>query len=159
MTSFRGDKMKRIKRGDKVGRISHGEDIIFEVKEFIKKPGNKKIVILKGITERVEVDSPIEDLVLIEEESVNKSLRNLELEFEKKIKKNENNRETRTETFVTGKILHLDGDRRYSEKSLKYYQKVGLTAIVKNIPEYKQPSMVYNLLLYYKPDILVITRT
>ena len=59
--------------------------------------------------------------------------------------------------FVTGKILHLDGDKRYSEKSAKYYKKMGLNAIVKNIPEYKQPRLVYNLLLYYKPDILVIT--
>ena len=57
----------------------------------------------------------------------------------------------------TGKILHLDGDRKYSEKSRRYYQKVGLTAIVKNIPESKQPKVVYNLLKYYNPDILVIT--
>ena len=25
--------------------------------------------------------------------------------------------------YITGKILHLDGDRRYSEKSFKFYQK------------------------------------
>lgn len=58
---------------------------------------------------------------------------------------------------TTGKILHLDGDRKYSEKSLKYYQKMGLNAIVKNIPENKQPKIVYNLLKLYHPDILVIT--
>ena len=57
----------------------------------------------------------------------------------------------------TGKILHLDGDRKYSEKSRRYYQKVGLKAIVKNIPESKQPKVVYKLLKYYNPDILVIT--
>lgn len=28
---------------------------------------------------------------------------------------------------------------------------------MKNIPEYKQPRMVYNLLTYYRPDILVVT--
>lgn len=61
------------------------------------------------------------------------------------------------EDVVTGKILHLDGDRYYSEKSFKYYQKMGVNAIVKNIPESRQPMMVYNLLSYYKPDILVIT--
>ena len=59
--------------------------------------------------------------------------------------------------IITGKILHLDGDRKYSEKSFKYYQKMGLTAIVKNIPEYKQPQVVYNLLSYYEPDILIVT--
>ncbi len=59
--------------------------------------------------------------------------------------------------YITGKILHLDGDRKYSEKSFRYYQKMGLTAIVKNIPEYKQPQIVYNLLAYYNPDILIVT--
>lgn len=63
----------------------------------------------------------------------------------------------RKEGYITGKILHIDGDRRYSEKSFRYYQKMGLTAIVKNIPEYRQPRLVYNLLLYYKPDILIVT--
>ena len=62
-----------------------------------------------------------------------------------------------TEHFVTGRILHLDGDRKYSEKSARYYRKMGLNAIVKNIPEYRQPKLVYNLLEYYKPDILIIT--
>ena len=64
---------------------------------------------------------------------------------------------SRKENYITGIILHLDGDRRYSEKSFRYYQKMGLTAIVKNIPEYKQPKLVYNLLSYYKPDILIVT--
>ena len=58
---------------------------------------------------------------------------------------------------VTGTILHLDGDRKYSEKADKYYKKMGLTAIVKNIPEIVQPKIVYTLLLRYNPDILVIT--
>ena len=61
------------------------------------------------------------------------------------------------EKIITGKILHLDGDKKYSEKSYYYYKKVGLNAVVKNIPEYKQPKVVYNLLKIYNPDILVIT--
>ncbi len=32
---------------------------------------------------------------------------------------------------ISGKILHLDGDKRYSEKAYNYYKKVGLDAIVK----------------------------
>lgn len=63
----------------------------------------------------------------------------------------------RKDNYITGKILHLDGDRRYSNKSLRYYQKMRLTAIVKNIPEFKQPKLVYNLLSSYKPDILIVT--
>ncbi|MBP3830868.1 MAG: sporulation peptidase YabG [Clostridia bacterium] len=149
--------MKRIKKGDKVVRISHGEDIIFEVIKIIKN-GRKRIAILKGITERIEVDSDVEDLVLADKEQIINSLKAIDNRFEKDINKHKNTNENRKiEQYITGKILHLDGDRRYSEKSFRYYQKMGLKAIVKNIPEYRQPSMVYNLLLYYNPDILVVT--
>lgn len=149
--------MKRIKKGDKVVRISHGEDIVFEVIKIIKND-RKKIAILKGITERIEVDSDVEDLVLADKEQVIKSLKGIDNRFEQDINEHKNTKEDRKlEQYVTGKILHLDGDRRYSEKSLRYYQKMGLRAIVKNIPEYKQPRMIYNLLLYYAPDMLVVT--
>ena len=56
-----------------------------------------------------------------------------------------------------GKILHLDGDKRYSIKANGYYKNIGLNAIVKNIPEKSQPIYVYRLLEQYQPDILVIT--
>lgn len=58
---------------------------------------------------------------------------------------------------ITGRVLHLDGDRRYSEKASKYYQKMGVNATVINIQESKQPQAVYRLLQIYRPDILVIT--
>lgn len=57
----------------------------------------------------------------------------------------------------TGKILHLDGDRKYSQKADSYYKKVGLNAVVKNISEKKQPLVIKELLRRYNPDILVIT--
>lgn len=60
-------------------------------------------------------------------------------------------------TLLTGKILHLDGDRRYSEKTIRYYKKMGLNAVVKSITESKQPQLVVPLLQKYEPDILVIT--
>ena len=61
------------------------------------------------------------------------------------------------EKAVTGRILHLDGDRRYSQKAYMYYKSMGLNSVVRNIPEYKQPEEVYRLLKMYNPDILVIT--
>lgn len=101
--------MNKIKKGDKVGRISHGKDIIFEVKKIVKQKGNKKTAILKGITERIEVDSPLEDLVLLEKEIIEKNLRKSEQRFNKKIEEKNNGLEFRkTEEYVTGKILHLD---------------------------------------------------
>ena len=54
-------------------------------------------------------------------------------------------------------MVSADGDKKYSEKSFKYYQKMGINSVVKNIAENKQPQMVYRLLQLYSPDILVIT--
>ncbi len=42
---------------------------------------------------------------------------------------------------------------------MRYYRSLGLTAIVKNIVEQKQPIFIKNLLEMYTPDILIITRT
>ena len=148
--------MEKLKKGDVVGRISYGKDIIFKIKRIINLKNEKKIAILKGITERIEADSDIEDLYLISKDKVEQELEKLDRKILNRITKEENKR---AEIAINGKILHLDGDRRYSEKSLRYYQKMGLQAIVKNIPENRQPKMVYNLLMYYNPDILVITRS
>ena len=151
--------MREIKKGDIVSRNSYKNDIMFEVKRILKLVNEKKIAILKGIDVRVEADAPIEDLQIISKEE--QLIR--EKEFEKRIsikaeseKIEYNNR--RKEIVHTGRILHLDGDKRYSEKSVMYYKKMGLNAIVKNIPENKQSKVVYRLLTIYNPEILVITR-
>ena len=66
-------------------------------------------------------------------------------------------RDTRILIERTGKILHLDGDKKYAEKSERYYQKMGLHAIVKNIKENEQPMYIKSLLSKYMPDIVIIT--
>lgn len=163
--------MDKIKKGNIVGRKSYNKDIIFVVKNIIDTHKGK-VAILKGFIDRIEADSPIEDLEMFSKEDIKKSLKNLDNKVNKRlasvnqIYKNRNYRigiltknERTTEKILTGKILHLDGDKKYSEKSFRYYKKLGLNAIVKNIPEYKQPKVVYSLLKVYSPDILVITRT
>lgn len=159
--------MNYIKKGDIVGRKSYNKDIIFTVKNIIKTKRNN-IAILKGITKRIEVDSNIDDLEIIEKKDIKKNFAELDNELQKRIEKinreDDNYRigiftkdNRAQEKIITGKILHLDGDRKYSEKSCRYYRKIGLNAVVRNIPEYKQPKVVYNLLEVYNPDILVIT--
>ena len=161
--------MEKIKKGDIVGRKSYGKDIIFRVTNIIENP-KEKVAILNGIVERIEADSNVSDLELIEKEEVKRKLKELDNILEKRIEKSVEKYEDRNykigvitnntrakEKIVTGKILHLDGDRKYSEKSYRYYKKLGLNAIVKNIPEYRQPKVVYRLLELYNPDILVIT--
>jgi len=42
-------------------------------------------------------------------------------------------------------ILHLDGDKKYTQKSERYYNKLGLKAIVRNVPENRQPQVIRKL--------------
>ena len=161
----------RIREGDIVVRKSYGKDIIFTVKNIINTK-KEKIALLKGIGDRIEADSRIEDLELIDKEMVNKRIQALEDKMNSKIKIAKETRgledykigilspsNRNKEKIITGKILHLDGDKKYTQKSYYYYKKLGLDAIVRNIPEYRQPKVVYSLLKAYNPDILVVTRT
>ena len=161
--------MNLIKKGDIVARKSYEKDILFMVKNIINIPP-KKIAILKGLVDRIEVDSDIEDLEIVDKQTVNKKIETFHSKMNSKITETKEKRNTdeykigilsqnsrNKEKIITGKILHLDGDRKYSQKSYYYYKKLGLNAIVKNIPEYRQPRVIYRLLQKYNPDILVIT--
>ena len=151
-----------IKKGDIVGRISYGKDILFTVKKIIRINNGKSFAILKGITVRIEADSPLEDLELIDRHEIKRNMEHCEKDLRSRIKKREIEgkhflRDILVENNDTGKILHLDGDKKYAEKSYRYYKDLGLNAVVKNIPENKQAYYVKSLLTKYRPDILVIT--
>ena len=143
----------KIKKGNIVGRISYGKDVFFIVDKIIINSKNKEFATLKGLNIRIMADSPIEDLEVISKQDVLDSIKLANIDFESRI----NNINLKRQKIYTGKILHLDGDRKYSEKSNKYYIKMGLNAIVKNIPENKQFKVVIPLLKKYNPDILIIT--
>lgn len=117
--------MKKFKKGDIVARISYNKDILFEITKIIRASNNKEIMMLKGITERIEADSPSEDLEIVDKRTVNEEIQEAEAKitrritqclkryqycfpFEKKkigfIKKE--NRSIK-QTY-TGRILHLD---------------------------------------------------
>ena len=151
--------LNNIKKGDVVTRKSYNNDVIFIVDLVI----NEKNAILTGITTRLKADSPIDDLEIISKKEID----NIYKKIDEKIDKISNKANEKKDSLLkrsnkvtyTGKILHLDGDRRYSEKSKAYYQKMGLNAVVRNIPENRQANMVNRLIEQYKPDILIVTRT
>ncbi len=144
----------KIKKGDFVARKSYGKDILFIIDRIIKLKNGSSYAILKGVTIRIEADAPVEDIEKVERNRIVNSEKKIQ---EQLLKRLNNRKQYRNYTMKTGRILHLDGDRRYSEKSMKYYKKMGLDAIVKNIPENKQAIVVRQLLEKYKPDVLVIT--
>lgn len=165
--------MNKFKQGDIVGRVSYNKDMLFEITKIIKTSNNERIMILKGITERIVADSPEEDLEIMDKRLIEDRIKNLEEKITNRIEqclknpkscvckgKNifdfmQDKRSNRTAN--TGKILHLDGDKRYTEKSMKYYRSLGLNAVVKNVPENRQAQVVRNLLERYQPDVLVLT--
>ena len=151
--------MKKIKKGDIVGRISYGKDILFVVDRIIKTNSRNEIAILKGLTIRIKADSNIEDLEVIEKRIVKEKIQLFENRIEDELKKclKYIELDKRGKDVLAGKILHLDGDKKYSEKSLRCYRSLGLEAIVKNIKENEQVRFVKSLLERYRPDILVIT--
>ena len=118
----------KIKKGDIVGRKSYGKDIIFIVKHIINTP-NEKIAILRGLVERIEADSKIEDLELIDKKTVKKLLKELDQKLEKRIKQSGGTLEVSSNIgviqknirnkgkIITGKILHLDGDSCLDNKN------------------------------------------
>lgn len=148
-----------IKKGDIVGRKSYGKDVFFVVDNILKTRLDNQFALLKGLNIRVIADSPIEDLEIISKEDVINSIKSSDINLEERIKigKNKVNNSLKRQKIYTGKILHLDGDRKYSEKSARYYNKIGLNAVVKNIAENRQAKVVVPLLNKYNPDILIIT--
>ena len=156
--------MEKIKIGDIVARKSHNLDLLFSVERIIRSSKGITIVILKGITVRIMADAYLEDLVILDNKILNDSLRSLDIKIEDRInsflKKNKENLKNKERNFIdtkAGKILHLDGDRLYSEKSARYYRKMGVNAVVKNVAENKQSLIVKDYIIKYNPDILVLT--
>ena len=149
--------MEKIKKGDIVARKSYGCDILFFVDKIIFSTNGSAIAILKGITVRIIADAYLDDLLFIDKDLIDVNIKNLDSKIEDRIFDTSLLKNRYRINNNTGKILHLDGDRRYSEKSNRYYRRAGLTAIVRNIPEFRQPQMIRELLRKYKPDILIIT--
>ena len=151
-------KFNSLKKGDIVARKSYGMDIAFFINDIIDQD-HTPIAILKGVTVRIIADSPLDDLVILSDTTIKNVLLNFDSELQtSKINKIKSKIPILKRNYVQyGRILHLDGDKKYSEKSQKFYKNIGLNVIVKNVAEKKQPQMITGLLNRYTPDILVVT--
>ncbi|MCJ7842916.1 sporulation peptidase YabG [Lederbergia sp. NSJ-179] len=155
-----------------VGRLSYRCDVLFRLTEIIEVKG-KKIAILRGEDYRLIADAPIEDLLPISETDRQKrftavrSLENQSLELfrqdldllmhEQEFKATQGYRQEFEYFQLSGRVLHLDGDRSYLEKCLSLYEKLGVTVYGIHCHEKEMPYRIGELLDYYRPDILVIT--
>lgn len=137
--------MNLLKKGDIVSRKSHNNDVLFCIEKLTEDGSN---AILKGVVIRIEADSPVNDLVKADETRINALSSIVDSII---------NTSLMPKSANYGKILHLDGDRAYSQKTEQYYRKRGLNYVVKHISEHKQPEYVVPLIQEINPDILVIT--
>ena len=144
--------MNKIRRGSTVIKKSDNRKIVFIVDKIVSEH-KQKVAILKGLYIRIIERIPLSELKIVDRKFVNNYIEETNKNLEKRIYSRKNS----YANMKTGKILHLDGDRRYMEKSYKYYKKLGLNAVVKFVPEERQEFIMKDVLSRYKPDILVIT--
>lgn len=131
--------------GDLVTRNSYNNDLIFKIIKI-----EDDIYYLEGINIRLIADSPKEDLNKYDSGDIER-----DEEFIKSIEPNKIDRDDYF--YLPGKILHIDGDREYLDRCLKYYDKSNIWAKGVLLNESDVPSKIENLLDEYRPDIVVIT--
>jgi spore coat assembly protein len=157
------------KIGDVVVRKSYRKDICFMIAAIDSSSGT---AVLKGMDVRLIADASLDDLEAITKEEFdsyrisqfkleNESLRLVQLrrqvEREKLGYRSERKRKSEDFFELPGRVLHLDGDGTYLEKCLLTYNKLGIRAVGKNLPEAEMVNFMPKLLNEYEPDILIIT--
>lgn len=133
-----------LKVGDLVTRNSYGNDIVFVIEKI-----EEEVFYLKGKNIRLCADAKEDDLRKHEEEPKE------DTEFLNRIKPASLDRNDYF--YLPGKILHIDGDKEYLEKSLKYYKDVNIWAVGILESEANIAGRIHQLLEEYNPNIVVIT--
>lgn len=157
-----GESVEKIKIGDIVTRNSDNNNILFYVEDIIRSRGMMPVAILKGVTIRIEVSSSLEDIRLENKSIVKSEIQKFDNNIDSRARRlleyyNQKSESRKIFSDNNCLIMHLDGDRKYAEKSARIYDRFRLQAIVKNIKENRQPFEIRNLLNKYNPDIVVIT--
>ena len=135
--------------GDLVTRKSYNNDMVFKITKI-----DGTYILLKGINVRLVADCDISDLVVCNgcEKEYFEDDDNL-LERMKNVRKLD-----RDEYFyLPGKILHIDGDKDYLDRCLKFYKNMNVLSYGLVISEKNIASEVNEHLKKIKPDILVVT--
>ena len=130
--------------GDLVSRNSYNNDIVFKIVDI-----DGDIALLEGVDIRLSADSLLEDLK--KEENVKNNDNEIMDRFDdKELNRNEF-------FYLPGKILHIDSDKDYLKRCMKFYEKINVKARGVKLKESEVKNNLPNLLEEFKPDILVIT--
>ncbi len=143
-----------IKVGDIVARKSYNSDTMFRVESISQDEAQ-----LKGVFFRLTADAPLLDLEVISSEAYQRA----ELaEYERyqvilppsmsDMRSYDNG-----DFYVSGRILHVDGDPDYLQKSIKLYKYAKVYAQAFSITESEMEQKVPELVKKLRPNIVVIT--
>lgn len=159
--------------GDLVVRKSYGGDVTFRIEDMVRSQA-----VIKGIDFRLLADAPLEDLMeagsgrLSERGQKAQIKAAVSLDRLKKDRREQSQRSTlgmagtwaqpqapkeKSYFEVPGKVLHLDGDRAYLNKSLNLYEQLRIPAEGHHVHESSMADTLYRLLPRVRPDIVVIT--
>jgi len=156
--------------GDLVVRRSYGGDIAFRIEEL-----KEDYAILKGIEFRLLADSPLKDLVKAPSVVVSEKLQQAQVRASESLISLQRQRKEQSVLHqaqisggrelskevsffeVPGKVLHLDGDPNYLQKSLRVYEQLRVPAEGHYVRESGMADALYRLLPQVQPDIVVIT--
>lgn len=156
--------------GDLVVRKSYGGDVTFRIERI-----ERSEAIIKGTEFRLLADAPLNDLVKVDPASPGEKTQRVRIKATESLKRLTQDREELTERNrttigrayytqgepayfeVPGKVLHLDGDERYLQKSLSLYEKLRVPAQGYYVTEAQMAQTLYRLLPVVKPDIVVLT--
>ena len=144
------------KVGDIVARVSHNLDTMFKIEKI-----EQNIAQLKGVFFRFHADAPLTDLQAVNSQDVRAAKVEEALMFEG-VKPPETlagmrNLREGSDFYVSGRILHVDGDDEYLERSAKLYEHANVYATTIFVKEPLMPERVPELVRQLRPNIVVIT--
>ena len=123
--------------GDKVTRKKYNHDVIFRITKI-----ERDICYLSGEDIRLNATAKSDDLRIYEKDTRDS---------------NESFLIPKDDNMIYGKVLHIDGDPKYLERSLKLYKLNDVPVVGYSFLEKEIPNKITGLLVKHKPDILVIT--
>lgn len=150
--------MTKFNIGDIVIRKSYGGDLLFKVVSIKPDCNGEDCYVLRGLSSRIEADSNAEDLVKqdarVAYSRAYNELKMAKITVESTMPVFRNLIRSRKKP---GKILHIDSAEDFMVQCLDFYRQSGIRCYGKLVSENKQPFLIRQFLITYKPDILVIT--
>lgn len=158
--------------GDLVVRKSYGGDVTFRVEHMVQDKA-----VIKGTEFRLLADSPVNDLIQVPPSRTTERGQRAQIKAKESLSLLQKDRLEQSRRSmgashtvwtqqapkeighfeVPGKVLHLDGDPSYLNKSLRLYEQLRIPAEGHHVHESAMAETLYRLLPRVRPDILVIT--